>query len=87
MIKSLYEKYQHKLSTLVSNNIYNEDFPVEVRIETINSCNSTCSLCRMSIYVPETKNRKVLKKMDESLLKNYCLVSFCKIQRNVKALD
>ena len=67
-LKILYEKYQHKLAVLASKTIYVEDFPAEVRIETINSCNSTCSFCPMNIYSPETKDRKVVK-MDESLFK------------------
>ena len=68
MIKLLYEKYQRKLAVLASKTIYVEDFPTEVRIETINSFNSTCSFCPMNIYSPETKDRKVVK-MDESLFK------------------
>ena len=68
MINLLYEKYQHKLAVLASKTIYVEDFPAEVRIETINSCNSTCSFCPMNIYSPETKDRKVVR-MDESLFK------------------
>jgi len=68
MIKSLYERYQHLLAVLASKTVYSEKFPTEVRIETINSCNSTCSFCPMGLYSPETKNRKVVK-MDESLFK------------------
>ena len=69
MIKKLYERYQHLLAVLSSKTVYVEKFPTEVRIETINSCNSTCSFCPMNIYSPETKLRKVVK-MDESLFKN-----------------
>ena len=68
MIKKLFEKYQHILSTIASNSVFQKKFPIEVRIETINSCNSTCSFCPMNIYSPETKDRKVVK-MDEALFK------------------
>jgi len=61
-----YEKYQHLLSKTLNKGIFQEDFPYEVRIETVNACNSTCSFCPMNIYSEETKNRKVVR-MDEDL--------------------
>ena len=56
------------LSNVVSKEIYTEAFPREVRIETINTCNQTCSFCPMSVYSEESKTRKV-EKMDEALFK------------------
>tara|TARA_Y100000590_G_C15746831_1_gene1022420 strand:+ start:185 stop:1147 length:963 start_codon:yes stop_codon:yes gene_type:complete len=61
-----YEKYQHLLAKTLNKGIFQHDFPYEVRIETVNACNSTCSFCPMNIYSVETKNRKVVR-MDENL--------------------
>ena len=61
-----FESYNHLLSKLLGDSLYTEGFPYEVRIETINACNSTCAFCPMNIYSEETKNRTTVR-MDEDL--------------------
>jgi len=61
-----FEPYQHLLSKILSKSLFTSDFPYEVRIETINACNSTCAFCPMNIYSEETKNRTTVR-MDEVL--------------------
>ena len=61
-----FEKYQHFLAKTLNKGIFDANFPLEVRIETVNACNSTCSFCPMNIYSEETKNRNVVR-MDKGL--------------------
>ena len=61
-----FEPYQHLLTKIISKSLFTSDFPHEVRIETINACNSTCSFCAMNIYSEETKIRTTVR-MDEVL--------------------
>ena len=56
------------LSVSSSKRIYQESFPREIRIETINSCNSSCSFCPMGVNSEATKNRQV-KRMDDALFR------------------
>ena len=60
------DRYHSILSTLSSRHVLS-DFPREVRLETINSCNATCSFCAMNIFSQESKSRKVVR-MDERLV-------------------
>lgn len=59
-------RYNKMLSSLASRHSY-ADFPREVRLETINTCNATCSFCAMNIYSEESKSRKVVM-MDDKLV-------------------
>ena len=61
-----YELYHKILANTLSKGLFDSKFPYQVRIETINSCNSKCSFCPMSVNSEETKLRNVIK-MDESL--------------------
>ena len=56
-----HEWYHRILANKLSKGIFNSDFPYQVRIETINTCNSKCSFCPMSVNSVETKTRKVIK--------------------------
>ena len=60
------EWYHKILANTLSKGLFNSDFPYQVRIETINSCNSKCSFCPMSVNSEETKLRNVVK-MDNDL--------------------
>lgn len=60
--------YHRMLSFVLCNRLEPGSFPKMIRIETINSCNNTCSFCPMNINSDETKHRKVVL-MDDSLYK------------------
>ena len=61
-----FETYNHLLAKILGESLFTQNFPYEVRIETINACNSTCAFCPMNIYSEETKNRTTVR-MNEVL--------------------
>ena len=60
--------YYRMLSDVLCRRLEPGSFPKMVRIETINSCNNTCSFCPMNIHSDETRKRKVTL-MKEALYK------------------
>jgi len=61
-----HEWYHRILASKLSKGLFSAAFPHQVRIETINSCNSKCTFCPMSVNSEETKLRNVVK-MDDDL--------------------